>query len=99
MGTTRDGPLTDAWGDVSEAKVVAKMHDVMDDAFKNIQIEEIFIYRDSNNYPDGCELTFRTWASKNPMAPIKVAILGQPFKDLQKIILATMGFEDADEIE
>lgn len=95
---TREGPLTDVFGNVSETKVKAAIHDVMDDAFKNIQVENIFVYRDTNNYPDGCELTFRIWSSQNPMSPIKITILGQPFKDLQKLILGTMGFDDDDKV-
>lgn len=99
MPTRPDGPLTDAWGDVSVGKVEAKIHEIMDAALQDVQIDEIFIYRDANNYPDGCELTLRTWASKQPMAPIKIKILGEPFKDLQKLILATMGMADCDNVE
>jgi len=66
---------------------------------KDVQVIELFIYRDSDrgNYPNGCELTLTS--SHDPSRTMKVSILGDPFKNLQKIILATIGFEDADEIE
>ncbi len=64
--------------------------------FRDVNVEALAIYRDGKNYPTGCELTLRS--TKDYNLQIKVSILGQPFQELQKIILATIGFEDADEV-
>lgn len=64
--------------------------------FQDVNVEELFIYRDNKNYPTGCEVTLRS--AKDYNMQIKVRILGHPFQELQKIILATIGFEDADEV-
>lgn len=97
---TQEGPLTDVFGNVSERKIEIKFCEMFQELFKDVQIERVVVYRDLNNYPDGCELTLRSWGTTlAPVTPnIRITILGDTFKDLQKLILGTMGFDDADKI-
>lgn len=64
--------------------------------FRDVNVEALYIYRDSNNYPSGCHVTLRS--AKDYNMQIRVSIVGQSFKDLQTLILATIGLEDADEV-
>lgn len=64
--------------------------------FRDVNVEVLYICRDSKNYPNGCHVTLRSVKDYNMQ--IRVSIVGQSFKDLQTLILATIGFEDADEI-
>lgn len=88
-----EGPIIDCWGDVSVSKIRCDTLEM----FKGVQVTELYIFRSANTYPEGCEL--KLTVDHDPSIVMKVTILGEPFKQLQKLILATMGFEDADEIE
>jgi len=95
---TREGPLTDVFGSVSETKVETKICAVFDELVKDIQVERVVIYRDRNNYPEGCEISLCSWGTTlSPvLSKMRITILGDAFKDLQKLILGTIGFDDDD---
>ena len=85
-----EGPMTDVWGGVSPSKVRENILEM----FHDVSITELYIYRDGNRYPDGCQITMNS--QHDPNRQMKVTILGQPFKDLQTLIFATLGFEHGD---
>lgn len=74
----------------------ASIKQIIYDMLKDVRVTNLYVYRDTNNYPDGCELTL---TPLNEFVEMKINITGEAFKQLQTIILATMGFEDADEIK
>ncbi len=74
----------------------ATIKQIIYDMLKEVDITNLYVYRDNNNYPDGCVITVKP---KTEFAEMKISILGPAFKELQTLILATMGFEDADEIK
>ena len=87
-----EGPLTDPWGTVLPEKVRIDILEM----FSDVDLSEFQVYRDANKYPEGCELTLRVGFDYN--RTIKVTIWGDAFKNLQTLILATMGMDDCDEI-
>jgi len=88
----RDGPMTDAWGSIDPGKVRCSILEMLDD----VSLSNVEVYRDVNKYPEGCELTLMVM--HDPSRKIKITIFGDAFKNLQSLILATMGMDDCDEI-